>query len=298
MERASLVAVALAAAAASFAPAARGADPKAECIAAADRGQSQRDEGHYLRARDSFAVCLRDACPKIVAQSCTRWMRELEDAMPTVTLAAKDEGGQDLTAAHVTIDGAPLTEVLDGKPLAVDPGPHVLRFEKAGSEPAEEHVVLGAGEKNRVVAVTLHAAGAQASAGADTQEPAAEAPAQGGTGTTKKVVTLSMLVLGAAGIGAGAVLLVQAGKQSSSAAGLRTGISSNACTDDPSSPTCQQLGSAVDAQHRDAAIGATALVAGGLLAAGAVVTWLVWPRSETAAASVRWIGPGGIAGTF
>ncbi|HEY6463012.1 MAG TPA: hypothetical protein VIY73_22740, partial [Polyangiaceae bacterium] len=147
MQRSSLFALALAVASASFGPAARGADPKAECIAAADHGQSQRDEGHYLRARESFAVCLRDVCPKIVVQSCTRWMRELEDAMPTVTLAAKDAAGQDLTAAHVTVDGAPLTEVLDGKPVAVDPGPHVLRFEKAGSEPAEEHIVLGAGEK-------------------------------------------------------------------------------------------------------------------------------------------------------
>ncbi|HEY3818040.1 MAG TPA: hypothetical protein VGL81_12760 [Polyangiaceae bacterium] len=295
MERSSRIAVALAAAVTAFAPAARGADPKIECIAAADQGQSQRDEGHYLRARDSFAVCLRDVCPKVVAKSCTRWMRELEDAMPTVALGAKDDKGQDFTAAHVTLDGAPLTEVLDGQPVAVDPGPHVLRFERAGSDPAEEHVVVRAGEKNRVVSVTLHAAGAAASGPA--AAPASEASPRGAT-TTKKVVTLSMLVLGAAGIGTGAVLLVQAGKQSSSAASLRTGIPTFACTDDPASSNCQQLSDAVDAQHRDAAIGTTALIAGGVLAAGAVVMWLMWPQAETAAASLRWIGPGGIAGTF
>lgn len=298
MKRASLVAAALATAAAAMAPAAHGADPKAECIAAADQGQSLRDDGHYLRARDAFAVCLRDVCPKVIAKSCTRWMRELEDAMPTVALGAKDETGQDLTAAHVTLDGKPLTEVLDGQPVAVDPGPHVLRFEKAGSESAEEHVVLTAGEKNRVVAVTLRSvAAAQAT---PAPAPPLEGPPSGATTTTKKVVTLSMLVLGAAGIGTGSFLLVQSGKQSSSAASLRTGIPSNACTNDPSSSTCQQLSSAVDAQHRDAAIGATALVAGGALVVGAVVTWLMWPHADSAAASlpVRWIAPGGLAGTF
>lgn len=299
MERISLIAVALAAAAASFAPAARGADPKAECIAAADRGQTDRDAGHYLRARDSFAICVRDVCPRIIVKSCTRWMGELEDAMPTVVLGAKDDAGQDLTAAHVTMDGAALTEVLDGQPIAVDPGPHVLRFEKAGSEPAEEHIVIRAGEKNREVAVTMHSAGgAPASTPSPASEPAHEAPPHGGATTTKKIVTLSMLVLGAAGIGVGTFLLVQSGDQSSSAASLRAGIPSYACTDNPSSSTCQQLSSAVDAQHRDAAIGTTALVAGGALVVGAVVTWLLWPRAETAAASLRWIGPGGIAGTF
>lgn len=296
MKRASLVAAALGTAAATMAPAAHGADPKAECIAAADQGQSLRDDGHYLRARDAFAVCLRDACPKVIVKSCTRWMRELDDAMPTVALGAKDETGQDLTAAHVTLDDKPLTDVLDGQPVAVDPGPHVLRFEKPGSEPAEEHIVLRAGEKNRVVAVTLRSVGAAQA----TPAPAPTPEAPPGATTTKKVVTLSMLVLGAAGIGTGAFLLVQSGKQSSSAASLRTGIPSYACTDDPSSSTCQQLSSAVDAQHRDAAIGATALVAGSALVVGAVVTWLMWPHADSAAASVpvRWFGPGGLAGTF
>jgi hypothetical protein len=53
-------------------------DAKAECLAAADQGQNQRDEGRYRAAHASFVACSRTICPTIVAQSCTTWLRELD----------------------------------------------------------------------------------------------------------------------------------------------------------------------------------------------------------------------------
>lgn len=74
---------------------AHAADTKADCIAAADQGQSLRDEGKYSRAREAFAKCARDVCPKVVAQSCNRWLHETDEGTPTVVLGAKDAAGQD-----------------------------------------------------------------------------------------------------------------------------------------------------------------------------------------------------------
>jgi hypothetical protein len=303
MKRAFLLAAAIGAGTSGVASTAHGADAKGECIAGADQGQALRDEGHYRRAREAFATCARAVCPPVVVRSCTQWTRELEDAMPTVVLGAKDAAGQDLASVRVTSDGAPLVDALDGRPVDLDPGPHVLRFESAGAEPAEASIVLHTGEKNRAVNVTLRAMGAAAApSGAPTPAETAAASPGPETWGARNVVGLSLLVLGGAAIGTGVVLLTQSGSQSSTAAGLRSGMTSYACTDNPSSSTCQQLSDAVDAQHRDSNLGTVALVGGSVLAVAAVVTWLVWPRSEEPASStttgLRWLGPGRIGGTF
>ena len=82
----------------------RSSAPPARCrpqgrgrLAAADQGRSLRDDGKYRRAHDTFVTCSSDACPKVVARSCAQWLRQLDDATPTVVLGAKDEGGANLT---------------------------------------------------------------------------------------------------------------------------------------------------------------------------------------------------------
>jgi len=254
--------------------AAHAADTKAECIAAADEGQSLRDDGKYRRAGEAFARCARDACPKVVAQSCNRWLHDIGEATPTVVLGAKDDGGQDLTNATVTMDGGPLAEALDGKPVPVDPGQHVFRFVRPGSEPAETTVVLRAGEKNRFVGVTL----ARPAAVAETPPPAIEREPGPSFFSARNVSALSMLVLGGAAVGAGAYFVSQSGSRSNAASSLRSSMPSYACTDAPTSTPCQQLSSAVDAQHTDAGVGTAMLVGGGVLVVGALVVWAAWPR--------------------
>src|SRR5580692_689609 len=227
MMRASLLAAGVALSFGAAALPARAADTKAECIAAADQGQSLRDEGKYARAREVFAKCASDSCPKVVARSCNQWLHETDEVTPTVVLGAKDEAGQDLTNAQVILDGKPFAESLDGKPVQVDPGQHVFRFTRTGSEPADASVVLRAGEKNRVVGVTLRPP-VTSSAEPPVPSPGGERE-PGSFLSARNVTALSMLVVGGAAIGAGAYFLGQSGSQSSTASNLRSSMPSNAC---------------------------------------------------------------------
>jgi hypothetical protein len=295
--------LAVACAALLSAPAARGADPKAACLTAADQGQSLRDDGKYRRAHDAFVTCSSDDCPKVVARSCAQWLRQLDDATPTVVLGAKDDAGADVTTAHVTIDGQPLTDALDGKPQPIDPGEHTLRFARDGFDPAETHVVVRAGEKNRAVMVSLHGTAPKT----ETPEPAKPPePQQASLFTTRNVTVVMLGVLGAAAVGGGVYFLSQSGSQSSTASGLRSGLPSDACTLNPSSSTCVQLKNAVDTQHSDSTIGASMLVGGGVLLVGAVVAWLAWPSSDEPAKTGVRVQPGlspglatlGMSGSF
>jgi hypothetical protein len=259
------------------------ADTKAECIAAADQGQSLREAGKYLRAREAFSRCASETCPAVVTQSCNRWLHETDEAMPTVVLGAKDETGRDLTHAQVTMDGSLLTDALDGKPLQTDPGQHLFRFTRPDSEPSEAAVVLQAGERNRVVAVTLKAS---AAGGREPPPPASEGR-PGSFFSAPNVTSLSMLVLGGAALGVGAFFASQSGSRSSTAGGLRSSMPSYACTDSPTSAPCQQLSSAVDAQHSDAIAGTAMLIGGAVLVAGAVASWLAWPRDAQPKSGLR-----------
>jgi hypothetical protein len=272
-------------------------DPKTECIAAADQAQSARDDGKWRAARDGFVSCSRAVCPKMVAASCTKWAREVEDGMPTVVLAAKDAAGADLTDVRVTFDGAPLATVLDGKPVDVDPGAHKFRFSRDGSEPAEQSVVVKAGEKLRSVSVVLHA-----SAVVHVEPVTPVVPEKTGPGDGAHIATTIVLgVLGAGALAGGIALGLSSQSDADSAAAIRNTMPSNACTGAAgSSASCQTLSSTVDAQNRDAAISVTMYVFSGLFAVAAVVAFAAWPKHTTASAAHLFIGPGsfGIGGTF
>jgi hypothetical protein len=291
MMRASLLAAAVVLSLGAASPLARAADTKAECIAAADQGQSLRDDGKYTRAREEFATCARETCPKVVAHSCNQWLHETDEATPTVVLGAKDAAGQDLTNAQVTMDGSSFAESLDGKPVQVDPGQHLFRFTRPGSDPAQASVVLRAGEKNRVVGVTLNPTVTAAVEPPASPPPAGEREPGPSFLSARNVTALSMLVLGGAAIGGGVYFLAQSGSQSGTASSLRGSMPDYACTDAPTSTACQQLSSAVDSQHRDATVGTVMVVGGGVLAAGAVVAWIVWPKQEPTTTGLRLVTP-------
>src|SRR5215472_7019519 len=76
----------------------QGADEKQVCLAAADSGQSLRDDGQYTIARDQFVTCARDVCPKVVRDQCITWLHQLDETTPTVIFTAKDALGSEVTA--------------------------------------------------------------------------------------------------------------------------------------------------------------------------------------------------------
>jgi hypothetical protein len=134
---------------------------KQRCISASEEGQELRDDGNYRRAREAFSACARESCPPLVRRDCAHWQADLEETWPSVILSVKDSGGRDLSNVRVLLDGEPFASRLDGKPVRVDPGEHVLRCEADGYPAAEQRVVVRAGEKNRMVDVRLGSASRQ-----------------------------------------------------------------------------------------------------------------------------------------
>lgn len=129
------------------------ADEREQCNTAADQAQQLRDEGKYRRAREQLLICARDVCPTPIKRDCLEWLTQLESTAPTVVFGAKD-ASKDLSEVKVYVDGALVTDRLDGKPVQMDLGKHTVKFEYQGTSKQEE-VVIGAGQKNRNVTVVF-----------------------------------------------------------------------------------------------------------------------------------------------
>jgi len=121
-----------------------------DCTDAAVEGQNMRDTGAYRRARERFIACAAEQCPGEVRKRCVAWLAEVEQLTPTVVFGARADG-KEVADVRVIVDGEPVAERVDGKPVALDPGEHHFRFERAGQAPVEVTAVLRAGEKERLV---------------------------------------------------------------------------------------------------------------------------------------------------
>ena len=151
------------------------ADDKAACLDAASKGQSLRDQGKLVEAREQFRRCAAQGCPQMVVQDCGGWLSDVEKNLPTVVVTAKDGAGNDSVDVKVTLDGQPLLAKLTGEALPVNPGPHAFHFEGAGGLTVDRQVLVKQGDKNQEVAAVLGAPAAATPAAP--QPPAAPAPA-------------------------------------------------------------------------------------------------------------------------
>jgi hypothetical protein len=143
------VVFALAAASSSF------ADDKQACVSAYQDAQSLRKDDKLRAAKEQLVHCASDACPAVLSRDCTQWLREVEEALPSVVLTVTGPDGNEAVDVHVTLDGAPLVDRLEGHAVTIDPGVHTLRFVIAGSDPYEQRVVIREGEKLRPLAVAF-----------------------------------------------------------------------------------------------------------------------------------------------
>jgi len=125
------------------------------CFSSHEQGQLLRNDGRLRRARAELLVCARDICPAPVRNECTQWIGEVDAAQPTIVLQVREADGRDLDDVRVLVDGEPLVDRLDGRPTAVDPGPHDLRFEMRDGRSEKQSVVIGVGEKDRRIVVQL-----------------------------------------------------------------------------------------------------------------------------------------------
>jgi hypothetical protein len=276
------------------------ADQKQACLAAADSGQSLRDDGHYSSAREQFLVCARDLCPKIVHDQCTEWLHKLDDAIPTVVFAAKDDHGNDISGARVFSGNKLVSGNLDGKPVPLDPGPYDIRFERDSGPSVTVHVVLRSGEKNRDITATFPGEEQTATSPEGTEPTPAQAGAESEPSSSfwsaRNVTSLTLLATGAVAGGLGLVFGLQSQSENDQAQKIFSGSlgSNNAACFMPSmqnASTCRDLSDKRDAQNRDAVLNEVFYIAGGTLAAAAVATWLLWPKRQEEHPATAWIAP-------
>jgi hypothetical protein len=126
------------------------------CADDAEQGQIARDAGRLLDARARFLRCSNPGCPAVVQRSCIGWLDAVDERIPTLVPAARDPSGHDVVDVRVSIDGVVVAESIDGRAIRVDPGRHVVRFER-GADHAERIVVAREGERARTVEATIGA---------------------------------------------------------------------------------------------------------------------------------------------
>ena len=251
---------------------------KDECVDADTRAQTLRVAGKLRDARAQLEICSSQACPGIVRQDCTERLDDVMRASPTLIFDVKDAAGVDVASTRVTIDGQPLVSRLDGKSVSVDPGEHSFTFEAPGHPTATSRVLVHEGDKDRRVAIVL-----QSTAHTNEQPVEHREDTTHSSGTTSLSIILGSIALAGIGVGAGT--------------GAVAITSWNASLGECSATACTNHDKAVS-DHNTASDFATAsttmFIAGGLLAATAVIIFLV---SRPAHKGVRVTGVG-VGGTF
>jgi hypothetical protein len=266
--------VSLAFVAASLAaPAVRADVTKLQCVQANTEAQSLRRDGKLSAARAQLAICSDRKCPALVATDCTKRRDELEQAQPTIVFEVKDGAGADLRVVKVSIDNTVLAEQLDGTAMRVDPGSHVFTFEVAGQAPVKQELVIREGEKDRREKVVLGAPPPPPPAPpppAPTQPPQPGDGAHGGWSTLRTAGAVTAGA-GVAGLVVGAAFGLMASSKWSSA--------QNECQSATSCANYAQAVSDHDATTTYATISTIGFIAGGALAAGGAVMFLLGGNS-------------------
>lgn len=127
----------------------------AACVQAFRDAQKVRRQGALGEAHEQLLACLAPECPGILRDKCRQWIREVEDAMPSVVIEATDPAGRPTSAVRVTADGKLLVAELPKEPLPLDPGDHLLRFEHPGAPVQRKWLVLRPGEKGRRITLAF-----------------------------------------------------------------------------------------------------------------------------------------------
>jgi hypothetical protein len=184
---------------ATLAPAAR-ADEKSDCVTSFEAAQTLRKESKLIASREQLLRCVQQTCPSVVRDYCRSWLEEVDRALPTIVIVARDGEGRDVSHVRMTLDGRPLAQTAMGAAVPIDPGEHALRFEHDASPPVEQKLVAREGEKRREVTVTFQTtprAGPSGSGEALRDRVMPTAPSRGGPPTLAFVmVGVGVVALG------------------------------------------------------------------------------------------------------
>ena len=127
---------------------------KADCIQAHKLCQQAQNDGRLVEARARATSCTNPACPGLLVADCARWLNELDQRIPSVVFEVR-AGGHPSMKAEVYADGQRVESWTRGEALRLDPGQHTFRFVLAPFSPSTETMLLGEGQRFRLVSVEL-----------------------------------------------------------------------------------------------------------------------------------------------
>jgi len=245
-----------------------------ECAVAAEKSITLRKQHELRAARSELLVCAAASCPDMIREECARRVAEVNAAIPTVVFEARDDAGRDVSAVAVTMDGAKLTDRLDGTAIALEPGEHTFTFESADAPAVKRTFVVREGEKDRRERIVIAApvlATPPVVVRLDTPRPP----------KTQRTIAL--------GVGAAGLASLLAGVAFGSVAAVDWSHAQSDCGAGCSSSAPAQ-------NERNDALGfATAanvtLVIGGVLLATSVVLWLTAPHAAASRAGFSPFSP-------
>lgn len=126
-------------------------------------------------ARREAIACGQDSCSETVRADCITWLGDIERALPTLVVDARDANGATIADLRIEAGSELLTEHWDGRALELDPGEYVLRIQH-GAQVAEAHTLIREAEKYRTVQVRFDALPGAKPTLAATPPPSAQAP--------------------------------------------------------------------------------------------------------------------------
>lgn len=249
-------------------PAPAAASPtKEQCADAYENGQRLRKAYQLRAAHAQLLVCAADTCPAFMKQDCARWLGEVDASTPTIVVLARDADGRALEAVHVTMDGHPLADRLDGRAIPVDPGQHDMTYQ-SGDQTLTERVVVAEGSKNQQIVADFGKLKREA-APAPAAPPSESAPAS--TAGMRPIPKATWVLGGIAAVGA-----------VSFATFAILGRSVQSCA-----PDCTR--SQVDDLRRDYVIADVSWITGLVAAGAALYFYLTAPTgSPPPTAALRW----------
>jgi len=168
-------------------------DPTSTCMQAFEEAQRLRNKERLVEARAELRTCSQSDCQPAIRAKCVEWRDELELSVPTVVVVVRDAQGNLAPDALVHVDGIVMPNAARGKPVEVDPGPHVIVVE-AGGVARQQSVELESGQK-RVQLVFELAPSSQSEGGHATPDQSASSL------TSMQVTGLVVGGVGVVGIG-------------------------------------------------------------------------------------------------
>jgi len=132
-----------------------------------------------MAAKREALACAQQNCPQEVSKHCSQWLDELTGALPSIIVTAKTGAGEDVVRAVLSIDAKQVAEVLDGRPISLDPGPHRIAV-AIGKRVATQDIVVIQGQQNRVIQLVVQLGPATPPSGPEPTGPVTTQPDEGG----------------------------------------------------------------------------------------------------------------------